>query len=75
VLTDIRWSEIEALVQVLGTEISQSAGCRMWVALKGVRAVFHRPRPSPLTRRKVVRSARDFLEAAGTTPAGDQDDA
>jgi hypothetical protein len=45
------------------------------VAHKGVRAVFHRRRPSPLTKRRVVRSVRNFFEAAGATPAGEQDDA
>jgi hypothetical protein len=73
--SEIRSSEIEALVQALGTEVGQSAGSRVRVALKGVRAVFHRPRPSPLTKRRVVRSVRDFFEAAGATPAGEQDDA
>jgi hypothetical protein len=72
---DIRWSEIEALLLALGAEVSEGAGSRVRVALKGVRAVFHRPHPCPQTKRGAVRSVRDFLEAAGITPAGEQDDA
>ncbi len=53
---DLRWSEIEALLRAAGAEISEGAGSRARVALRGIRAVFHRPHPSPV---------RAFLTAAG----------
>ena len=65
---DLRWSEIEALLRAVDAEISEGAGSRVRVALGGVRAVFHRPHPSPETKRGAVRSVRDFLVAAGVKP-------
>lgn len=65
---DIRWQEIEALFRALGAEISEGAGSRVRVALRGVRAIFHRPHPRPQTRRSTVRAVRDFLAAAGVKP-------
>ena len=66
--TDLRWNEIEALLRAAGAEISEGAGSRVRVALGGVRAVFHRPHPSPEVRRGAVRAVRDFLAAAGVRP-------
>ncbi|WP_119421005.1 type II toxin-antitoxin system HicA family toxin [Desertibaculum subflavum] len=65
---DLRWSEIEGLFRALGAEISEGSGSRVRVALMGVRAVFHRPHPSPETKRGAVRAVRDFLMAAGVAP-------
>lgn len=64
---DIRWTDIEALLVALGAEISEGRGSRVRVALRGVRAVFHRPHPRPLTDRGAVRSVADFLRSAGVT--------
>jgi hypothetical protein len=65
---DLRRHEIEALLRGVGSEVSEGAGSRVRVALGGVRAVFHRPRPRPETRRSMVRRVRDFLAAAGVEP-------
>ena len=65
---DLRWDEIETLFRAAGAAISEGAGSRVRVALGGVRAVFHRPHPSPETRRGAVRAVRDFLIAAGVKP-------
>lgn len=68
---DIRWQEIEAVLRTLGAEISAGSGSRVRVALRGVRAVFHRPHPSPQTRRSTVRAVRDFLTTAEVDPQGE----
>ena len=65
---DLRWTEIEALLRAAGAEISEGAGSRARIALSDVRAVFHRPHPSPVTGRGLVRAVRDFLASAGVTP-------
>lgn len=65
---DLRWDDIEALFHGVGAEVSEGAGSRVRVALKGARAVFHRPHPSPATKRAAVRAVRDFLIAAGVRP-------
>jgi hypothetical protein len=65
---DLRWSDIESLLRAAGAEIGEGAGSRVRVALGGVRAVFHRPHPSPELKRGAVRAVRDFLAAAGVQP-------
>ena len=70
---DLRWSEIESLFRALGAEISEGSGSRVRVALGGIRAVFHRPHPSPETKRGAVRSVREFLMQAGIMTEGEDD--
>lgn len=69
---DLRWADIEGLLRALNAEISEGAGSRVRVALGGVRAMFHRPHPSPETKRSAVRAVRDFLDAAGVRPVREQ---
>jgi hypothetical protein len=65
VRSNIKWVDIEALLKHLGAEISEGRGSRMRVVLNNVRAVFHRPHPSPNTDKGAVKSVRRFLEHAG----------
>ncbi|NUQ36331.1 MAG: type II toxin-antitoxin system HicA family toxin [Caldilineales bacterium] len=65
---NIAWQDVEALFIALGAEISEGSGSRVRVALKGVRAVFHRPHPHKETNKGAVKSVRRFLEAAGVKP-------
>jgi hypothetical protein len=65
---DVRWSDIEALLNAAGAELSEGDGSRVRVVLKGVRAVFHRPHPSPVIKGGMVRAVRDFFVAAGIKP-------
>jgi hypothetical protein len=65
---NILWHDIEALFIALGAEITDGNGSRRRVALKGVRAVFHRPHPRKETDKGAVKSVRRFLEAAGVKP-------
>lgn len=67
-VADLRWNEIEALFRALDAEVSEGAGSRVRVALCGVRAVFHRPHPSPDTKRSSLRAVREFLIVAGIRP-------
>lgn len=65
---NILWRDIEALFIALGAEITDGNGSRRRIALKGVRAVFHRPHPRKETDKGAVKSVRRFLEAAGVKP-------
>ena len=65
---NIAWRDVEALLIALGAEISEGRGSRVRVALKDVRAVFHRPHPRKETNKGAVKSVRRFLEAAGVKP-------
>jgi hypothetical protein len=68
VRSNIPWRDIEALLKAAGAEITEGAGSRIRVTLRGVRAVFHRPHPQKETDKGGVRSARRFLSEAGVTP-------
>jgi len=63
--SDIRWTEIEALLAALGAERSEGRGSRVRFLLNGKEAVFHRPHPRPETDRGAVASVREFLKMAG----------
>ena len=65
---NIAWRDVEALFIALGAEISEGSGSRVRVALKDVRAVFHRPHPRKETNKGEVKSVRRFLEAVGVKP-------
>jgi hypothetical protein len=65
VLSNIEWTDIEALFTSLGANISEGAGSRVRVELNGERAVFHRPHPESTTDKGAVKSVRRFLENAG----------
>ncbi len=65
---NIPWRDVEALFIALGAEISEGSGSRVRVALKDVRAVFHRPHPRKEANKGAVKSVRRFLEAAGVKP-------
>ncbi|MBE0643480.1 MAG: type II toxin-antitoxin system HicA family toxin [Bacteroidetes bacterium] len=61
----VRWNEVISLLHAHGAEISGGSGARVRVVLNGVRAVFHRPHPAPVTSRSMTRSIKRFLEEAG----------
>lgn len=63
--SDISWNDIENLFKALGAEISEGRGSRVRVALKEVRAVFHRPHPQRVTNKSTIRSVRRFLLETG----------
>lgn len=68
VRSNIPWSDVERMLQALGAEISEGRSSRVRVALRGVRAVFHRPHPQKETDKGAVVSVRRFLTEAGVTP-------
>jgi hypothetical protein len=63
--SDISWNDIEGLFKELGAEISEGRGSRVRVALRDVRAVFHRPHPDRVANKSTVRSVRRFLLETG----------
>jgi hypothetical protein len=65
VQSSIVWKDIENMLKALGAEISEGMGCRVRIALKGVRAVFHRPHPRKETDKGAIVSMRRFLIEAG----------
>ena len=70
VRSNIRWSEIEALLKALDARISEGRGSRVRIHINEMDAVFHRPHPKPDTDKGAVKAMRRFLESAGITPSG-----
>jgi hypothetical protein len=68
VRADVAWRDVEALLIALGGEVTEGRGSRMRVALKDVRAVFHRPHPRKETDKGALKSVRRFLAEAGIKP-------
>ncbi len=66
--SQIKWKDIESLFLALGCELSEGSGSRMRVKLNDIRAIFHRPHPSPETNKSAVESVRRFLINAGVQP-------
>lgn len=62
------WKDIEKMLIAFGAEISGGSGSRVRIALRGVRAVFHRPHPQKETDKGALCSMRRFLEEAGMKP-------
>ena len=63
--SDLAWNDIESLFKALGADVSEGRGSRVRVALKDVRAVFHRPHPQRVTNKSTIRSVRRFLLETG----------
>ena len=72
VRSNVAWSDIEKMLQALGAELSEGRGSRVRIALRGVRAVFHRPHPQKETDKGALMSMRRFLMEAGVTPEGEE---
>lgn len=68
VQSGINWSDIEALLMVLGAERYEGNGSRVRFLLNGVKATFHRPHPQKETDKGAVISVKRFLEAGGVKP-------
>jgi hypothetical protein len=68
VRANVSWSDIEAMLEARGAELSEGQGSRVRIALNGVRAVFHRPHPQKETDKGALRAMRRFLTEAGVTP-------
>ena len=66
--SDIRWSEIEALLLAVDVEVEERSGSRVALVSSGKVVVVHRPHPQPETTRATVRDIGRFLILIGVTP-------
>ncbi len=71
---NIPWVDIESLLLALDAELSEGSGSRARIHLRGVRAVFHRPHPERETDKGAVRSMQRFLDNAGFSGTGGNND-
>lgn len=68
VLSNVKWSDIEALFVNLGAKVLEGRGSRVRICLNDQVAVFHRPHPRKETDKGALVSVRRFLEEAGVKP-------
>ena len=66
--SNVIWADVEALMKACGAELEEGRGSRVRVALRGVRAVFHRPHPAKETDKGALKSVRRFPMTAGVLP-------
>ena len=59
---DIRWAEVESLLNALGVELVERAGSRVQLFKGNESIVVHRPHPRPETRRDTVRDITQFID-------------
>ena len=62
---DIRWAEIESLLNALGVNLVERAGSRIQLVKGSDSIVVHRPHPRPVTNRDTVRDIVKFIERVG----------
>ena len=68
VSANVRWTDVEALFEELGAEISEREGSRVEVFLFGLVRVFERAQPSADTDKGAVAAIRKWLEENGVKP-------
>ena len=68
ILSNIKWSDIEALFRNFGAQVSEGKGSRVRVFLNGKVATFHRSHSQKETDKGAVGSVRQFLKDAGVNP-------
>ena len=62
---DIRWAEIESLLNALGVNLIERAGSRIQLVKGTESIVVHRPHPRPVTSRDTIRDIVKFIERIG----------
>ena len=62
---DIRWAEIESLLNALGVSLIERAGSRIQLVKGSESMMVHRPHPRPVTSRDTVRDIVKFIERTG----------
>ena len=66
--SDIRWTEIEAMLLAVGIEIEERSGSRVALIWGERVLVVHRPHPQPATTQASVRDIMRFLISIGVRP-------
>ncbi len=64
----IRWTDIVAMLQAAGVEVSQRSGSRVLLKRGADRVVIHRPHPETETGKATVRDIAAYLESIGVSP-------
>jgi hypothetical protein len=66
--SNVRFSDIAALIVALGGEVREGAGSRVAFELKGRRLYLHWPHPGHEAKRYQVEEVREFLRSLEIQP-------
>ena len=66
---NVHWREVESMLTHLGARVEPHHGASFRVVLNGVEGFIHRPHNSPTCTKQELRHVRDYLVAAGVSPA------
>ena len=66
--SDIRWNDVERLINSLDGSVNQGKGSRVWFYLNGQIGRFHKPHPNQEIEKYAVKDLRAFLEVSGVLP-------
>ncbi len=62
---NIRWRDVESLLNWLGAQVQPGHGARFRVMLNNIEGTLHRPHRSSSASKQDIRHLREFLQAAG----------
>lgn len=65
---DIRWTDLVAMLQAAGVQVSERSGSRVLLKQDAERMIVHRPHPTRVLGRGAVRAIVAFLDAGGVEP-------
>ncbi len=66
---NLQWREVESLLNHLGAEVESGHGARFRVVLNRREFYLHHPHHGNEFGKQAVKELREFLAAAGVTPA------
>ena len=70
--SNLRWADIESLLENYGAEIKERKGSAISVTLNGHTAYFHRPHPSDKADKGAIANALELLRRAGIKEAQEE---
>jgi len=65
---NIKFSDIESLIEALGGEVREGEGSRVVLELSGTREYAHRPHPGKEAKKYMVEKIREWLTGLEVTP-------
>jgi hypothetical protein len=66
--SNVRFSDIAALIVALGGEVREGAGSRVVFELRGKRVYLHRPHPGHEAKKYQAEEVREFLRSLEIQP-------
>ncbi len=65
---NVKFSDIESLIEALGGEVREGSGSRVVLELSETREYVHRPHPGKEAKKYIVERIREWLTGLGVTP-------